>query len=143
MLIYPKSGRTAGSWITDAYTQRYPFVERVMSDKGYKKFKSWVDGLDFAEKEKKEIMRQATDAMENNKDLAWELMYLREKGVDVKGYTSEVDYPWEKIVEEYPSVEDIIKAMDHNAELKETVTKLAKVEITGPVYKAVSGSVEI
>ena len=140
-LVDKQTGRTAGSWITDAYTQRYPFVERVMSDKGYKKFKSWVDGLDFAEKEKKEIMRQATDAMESDNDLAWELMYLREKGVDVKGYTSEVDYPWEKIVEEYPSVEDIIKAMDHNAELKETVTKLAKVEITVPIYKAVSADV--
>ena len=140
-LVDKQTGRTAGSWITDAYTQRYPSVERVMSDKGYKKFKSWVDGLDFAEKEKKEIMRQATDAMESDKDLAWELMYLREKGVDVKGYTSEVDYPWEKIIEEYPSVEDIIKAMDHNAELKETVTKLAKVEITVPIYKAVSADV--
>ena len=140
-LVDKQTGRTAGSWITDAYTQRYPFVERVMSDKGYKKFKSWVDGLDFAEKEKKEIMRQATDAMESDNDLAWELMYLREKGVDVKGYTSEVDYPWEKIVEEYPSVEDIIKAMDHNAELKETVTKLAKVEITVPIYKTVSADV--
>ena len=140
-LVDKQTGRTAGSWITDAYTQRYPFVERVMSDKGYKKFKSWVDGLDFAEKEKKEIMRQATDAMESDNDLAWELMYLREKGVDVKGYTSEVDYPWEKIVEEYPSVEGIIKAMDHNAELKETVTKLAKVEITVPIYKAVSADV--
>ena len=140
-LVDKQTGRTAGSWITDAYTQRYPFVERVMSDKGYKKFKSWVDGLDFAEKEKKEIKRQATDAMGNDKDLAWELMYLREKGVDVKGYTSEVDYPWEKIIEEYPSVEDIIKAMDHNAELKETVTKLAKVEITVPIYKAVSADV--
>ena len=140
-LVDKQTGHTAGTWITDAYTQRYPSVERVMSDKGYEKFKSWVDGLDFAEKEKKEIMRQATDAMESDKDLAWELMYLREKGVDVKGYTSEVDYPWEKIVEEYPSVEDIIKAMEHNAELKETVTKLAKVEITGPVYKAVSADV--
>ena len=140
-LVDKQTGHTAGTWITDAYSQRYPFVERVMSDKGYKKFKSWVDGLDFAEKEKKEIKRQATDAMENDKDLAWELMYLREKGVDVKGYTSEVDYPWEKIIEEYPSVEDIIKAMDHNAELKETVTKLAKVEITGPVYRAVSADV--
>ena len=140
-LVDKQTGRTAGSWITDAYTQRYPFVERVMSDKGYKKFKSWVNGLDFAEKEKKEIMRQATDAMESDNDLAWELMYLREKGVDVKGYTSEVDYPWKKIVEEYPSVEDIIKAMDHNAELKETVTKLAKVEITVPIYKAVSADV--
>ena len=140
-LVDKQTGRTAGSWITDAYTQRYPSVERVMSDKGYEKFKSWVDGLDFAEKEKKEIMRQATDAMESDKDLAWELMYLREKGVDVKGYTSEVDYPWGKIIEEYPSVEDIIKAMDHNAELKEKVTKLAKVEITGPVYKAVSADV--
>ena len=140
-LVDKQTGRTAGSWITDAYTQRYPSVERVMSDKGYKKFKSWVDGLDFAEKEKKEIKRQATDAMGNDKDLAWELMYLREKGVDAKGYTSEVDYPWEKIIEEYPSVEDIIKAMDHNAELKETVTKLAKVEITGPVYRAVSADV--
>ena len=140
-LVDKQTGRTAGSWITDAYTQRYPSVERVMSDKGYEKFKLWVDGLDFAEKEKKEIMRQATDAMESDKDLAWELMYLREKGVDVKGYTSEVDYPWEKIIEEYPSVEDIIKAMDHNAELKEKVTKLAKVEITGPVYKAVSADV--
>ena len=140
-LVDKQTGHTAGTWITDAYSQRYPSVERVMSDKGYEKFKSWVDGLDFAEKEKKEIKRQATDAMGNDKDLAWELMYLREKGVDVKGYTSEVDYPWEKIIEEYPSVEDIIKAMDHNAELKETVTKLAKVEITGPVYKAVSADV--
>ena len=140
-LVDKQTGHTAGTWITDAYSQRYPSVERVMSDKGYEKFKSWVDGLDFAEKEKKEIKRQATDAMESDKDLAWELMYLREKGVDVKGYTSEVDYPWEKIIEEYPSVEDIIKAMDHNAELKETVTKLAKVEITGPVYKAVSADV--
>jgi len=140
-LVDKQTGHTAGTWITDAYSQRYPSVERVMSDKGYEKFKSWVDGLDFAEKEKKEIKRQATDAMGNDKDLAWELMYLREKGVDVKGYTSEVDYPWEKIIEEYPSVEDIIKAMDHNAELKETVTKLAKVEITGPVYRAVSADV--
>ena len=140
-LVDKQTGHTAGTWITDAYSQRYPSVERVMSDKGYEKFKSWVDGLDFAEKEKKEIKRQATDAMESDKDLAWELMYLREKGVDVKGYTSEVDYPWEKIIEEYPSVEDIIKAMDHNAELKETVTKLAKVEITVPIYKAVSADV--
>ena len=140
-LVDKQTGHTAGTWITDAYSQRYPSVERVMSDKGYEKFKSWVDGLDFAEKEKKEIKRQATDAMGNDKDLAWELMYLREKGVDVKGYTSEVDYPWEKIIEEYPSVEDIIKAMDHNAELKETVTKLAKVEITVPIYKAVSADV--
>ena len=40
-LVDKETGQTAGTWTTDAYTQRYPQVERVMSDVGFKKFNKY------------------------------------------------------------------------------------------------------
>lgn len=40
-LLDKRTGNTGGTWITDAYTQRYPSVEREMSEKGYRKFEDW------------------------------------------------------------------------------------------------------
>lgn len=36
-LLDKRTGKTGGTWITDAYTQRYPSVERQMSEKGSQK----------------------------------------------------------------------------------------------------------
>ena len=40
-LLDKRTGNTGGTWITDAYTQRYPSVEREMSEKGYRKFEDY------------------------------------------------------------------------------------------------------
>ena len=140
-LVDKESGHTAGTWTTDAYTQRYPSVERQMSDKGYDKFCKWVDGLDFTDSEKAEIKRQATDALEDNREPAWELMYLKEKGIDIKAYSSDVNYAWEPVVETYGSVDDVLKAMESDAELDEKVRKLVKVEITSPLMNTIRNTV--
>lgn len=140
-LVDKESGRTAGTWTTDAYTQRYPSVERQMSDKGYEKFCKWVDGLDFTDSEKAEIKRQATDALEDNREPAWELMYLKEKGIDIKAYSSDVNYAWEPVVETYGSVDDVLKAMESDAELDEKVRKLVKAEIASPVMNTIRNKV--
>ena len=140
-LVDKESGRTAGTWATDAYTQRYPSVERQMSDKGYEKFCKWVDGLDFTDSEKAEIKRQATAALEDNREPAWELMYLKEKGIDIKAYSSDVNYAWEPVVETYGSVDDVLKAMESDAELDEKVRKLVKAEIASPVMNTIRNKV--
>lgn len=132
-LVDKRSGRTAGTWSTDAYTQRYPQVERQMSDKGHKKFKSWVSGLDFTNEEKREIERQTKDALESGKEPDWGLMYLHDKGVNVKGYSSQVGRDWEKIIEEHPTAEDIIKAMEQDPDLNDKVSKLAWNETVFPI----------
>ncbi len=140
-LVDKRTGGTAGTWTTDAYTQRYPSVERQMSDKGYENFKKWVDGLDYPDSAKMEIERQAKDALEDNRDPAWELMYLKEKGIDIKGYDSKVNYLWQDIIEEHPSVEDILESMKSDPKLNEDVTKLAKSEITAPTWRNISQEV--
>ncbi len=78
-LVDKGTGQTAGTWTTDAYTQRYPQVERVMSDVGFKKFNKWVESLDLLDSEKSEIKRQTKEAFESNRELSWELIYLLEK----------------------------------------------------------------
>ena len=140
-LVDKESGHTAGTWTTDAYTQRYPSVERQMSDKGYDKFCKWVDGLDFTDSEKAEIKRQAADALEDNREPAWELMYLKEKGIDIKAYSSDVDYGWESVAETYGSVDDVLKAMEGDAELDEKIRKLVKVKITSPLMNKIRNTV--
>lgn len=82
-LLDKRTGKTAGTWITDAYTQRYPSVERQMSEKGSQKFRDWVDNLEYPASDKAEIKRQTEDALSNNNNPAWELMYLKEKGIDI------------------------------------------------------------
>ena len=140
-LVDKETGGTAGTWTTDAYTQRYPSVERQMSDKGYRKFADWVDSLDFTDSEKAEIKRQAKDALESNGEPAWELMYLREKGIDIKGYNSKVDYLWQNIIEDHPSAEDILESMKSDPKLNNDVTGLAKSEIISPVWRKLSQEV--
>lgn len=78
-LVDKRTGKTGGTWITDAYTQRYPSVEREMSEKGYRKFEDWVASLDYPSGAKAEIERQAKDALSDNNAPAWELMYLKER----------------------------------------------------------------
>ena len=140
-LVDKETGGTAGTWTTDAYTQRYPSVERQMSDKGYRKFVDWVDSLDFTDSEKAEIKRQAKDALESNGEPAWELMYLREKGIDIKGYNSKVEYLWQNIIEDHPSAEDILESMKSDPKLNNDVTGLAKSEIISPVWRKLSQEV--
>lgn len=142
-LVNKESGRTAGTWTTDAYTQRYPSVERQMSDKGYEEFYKWVDGLDFTDSEKAEIKRQTTYALEDNREPAWELMYLKEKGIDIKAYSSDVDYDWESVVETYGSVDDVLKAMEDDAELDEKIRKLVKANITSPLINTIRNTIRL
>ena len=137
-LVDRRTGRTAGTWTTDAYTQRYPSVERQMSDKGYETFKSWVDGLEYSPTDKSEIKRQVKDAFESGKDPAWELMYLKEKGIDIKSYSSQADSKWEQLFEEYPSVDDVMKAMDSNPELRNKVSELVWKEVTFPIISSLN-----
>ena len=137
-LVDKRSGRTAGTWSTDAYTQRYPQVERQMSGKGHEKFKTWVSGLDFTDEEKREIERQTKDALESGKEPDWGLMYLHDKGVDVKGYSSQVGRDWEKIIEGHPTAEDIIKAMGQDPDLNDKVSKLAWNETVFPIRNRIS-----
>lgn len=142
-LVNKESGRTAGTWTTDAYTQRYPSVERQMSDKGYEEFSKWVDGLDFTDSEKAEIKRQTTDALEDNREPAWELMYLKEKGIDIKAYSSDVSYGWEPVVETYGSVDDVLNAMEGDAELDEKIRNLVKVEIASPLMSTIRNTIRL
>ena len=137
-LLDKRTGNTGGTWITDAYTQRYPSVEREMSEKGYRKFEDWVDSLDYPSGAKAEIERQAKDALSDNNAPAWELMYLKEKGIDIKEYDSRIDYRWKEIISDHPTAEDILSSMQNDPELKEKVTSLAKHAIIHPTCEKVS-----
>lgn len=137
-LLDKRTGNTGGTWITDAYTQRYPSVEREMSEKGYRKFEDWVDSLDYPSGAKAEIERQAKDALSDNNAPAWELMYLKEKGIDIKEYDSIIDYRWKEIISDHPTAEDILNSMKTDPELNEKVTSLAKHAIIHPTWEKVS-----
>lgn len=137
-LLDKRTGKTAGTWITDAYTQRYPSVERQMSEKGSQKFRDWVDSLEYPASDKAEIKRQAEDSLSNNNAPAWELMYLKEKGIDIKEYNSKVDYRWKEIIRDHPTAEDILSSMQNDSELNEKVTSLVKHTIIHPTWEKVS-----
>lgn len=137
-LVDKRTGKTGGTWITDAYTQRYPSVERQMSEKGSQKFEDWVDSLEYPSAAKAEIKRQTKDVLEDNGVPAWELMYLKEKGIDIKAYDSNVDYRWKEIINKYPTAEDILNNMKNDAELNEDVTSLAKYAIVKPTRDKIS-----
>ena len=137
-LLDKRTGKTGGTWITDAYTQRYPSVEREMSEKGSQKFRDWVDSLEYPSEAKAEIKRQAEDALSNNNAPAWELMYLKEKGIDIKEYDSRIDYRWKEIIKDHPTVEDILNSMKTDPELNEKVTGLAKHIIVDPIRGKIS-----
>jgi site-specific DNA-cytosine methylase len=137
-LLDKRTGNTGGTWITDAYTQRYPSVEREMSEKGYRKFEDWVDSLDYPSGAKAEIERQAKDALSDNNAPAWELMYLKEKGIDIKEYDSRIDYRWKEIICDHPTAEDILNSMKTDPELNEKITSLAKHAIIHPTWEKVS-----
>jgi site-specific DNA-cytosine methylase len=137
-LLDKRTGKTGGTWITDAYTQRYPSVEREMSEKGSQKFRDWVDSLEYPSEAKAEIKRQAEDALSNNNAPAWELMYLKEKGIDIKEYDSRIDYRWKEIIRDHPTAEDILSSMQTDPELNEKVTSLAKHTIIHPTWEKVS-----
>ena len=140
-LVDKRTGNTAGTWTTDAYTQRYPSVERQMTEKGYDNFKKWVDGLDYSSADKSEILRQTKDVLEDNGVPAWELMYLKEKGIDLKGYDSDVDYRWQEIISNHPTAKDILDAMKSDPDLNDKVTKLAKSDIVMPTWSDISKKV--
>lgn len=137
-LVDKRTGKTGGTWITDAYTQRYPSVERQMSEKGSQKFEDWVDSLEYPSAAKAEIKRQTKDVLEDNGVPAWELMYLKEKGIDIKAYDSNVDYRWKEIINKYPTVDDILNSMQNDPELKEDVMSLAKYQIVKPTRDKIS-----
>ena len=137
-LLDKRTGNTGGTWITDAYTQRYPSVEREMSEKGYRKFEDWVDSLEYPSGAKAEIERQAKDALSDNNAPAWELMYLKEKGIDIKEYDSRIDYRWKEVISDHPTAEDILNSMKTDPELNEKVTSLAKHAIIHPTWEKVS-----
>ena len=137
-LVDKRTGKTGGTWITDAYTQRYPSVEREMSEKGRQKFNDWVDSLEYSATDKAEIKRQAEDALSNNNAPAWELMYLKEKGIDIKEYDSRIDYRWKEIIRDHPTAADILNSMQTDPELNEKVTSLAKHAIIHPTWEKVS-----
>lgn len=137
-LVDKRTGKTGGTWITDAYTQRYPSVERQMSEKGSQKFEDWVDSLEYPSGAKAEIKRQTKDVLEDNGVPAWELMYLKEKGIDIKAYDSNVDYSWKEIINKYPTVDDILNSMQNDPELNEDVTSLAKYQIVKPTRDKIS-----
>ena len=137
-LVDKRTGKTGGTWITDAYTQRYPSVERQMSEKGIQKFEDWVDSLEYPSAAKAEIKRQTKDVLEDNGVPAWELIYLKEKGIDIKAYDSNVDYRWKEIINKYPTAGDILNNMKNDAELNEDVTSLAKYKIVKPTRDKIS-----
>ena len=137
-LVDKRTGKTGGTWITDAYTQRYPSVDRQMSEKGSQKFEDWVDSLEYPSAAKAEIKRQTKDVLEDNGVPAWELMYLKEKGIDIKAYDSNVDYRWKEIINKYPTVDDILNSMQNDPDLNEDVTSLAKYQIVKPTRDKIS-----
>jgi hypothetical protein len=69
---------------------------------------------------------------------AWELMYLKEKGIDIKAYDSNVDYRWKEIINDHPTAEDILSSMQNDPELNEKVTSLAKHAIIYPTWEKIS-----
>lgn len=137
-LLDKRTGKTGGTWITDAYTQRYPSVEREMSEKGSQKFRDWIDSLEYPSEAKSKIKSQAEEALSNNNAPAWELMYLKEKGIDIKEYDSRIDYRWKEIIKDHPTVEDILNSMNTDPELNEKVTGLAKHIIVDPIRGRIS-----
>lgn len=137
-LLDKRTGKTGGTWITDAYTQCYPSVERQMTEKGSQKFEDWVDSLEYPSAAKAEIKRQTKDVLEDNGVPAWELMYLKEKGIDIKAYDSNVDYRWKEIINKYPTVDDILNRMQNDPDLNEDVTSLAKYQIVKPTRDKIS-----
>lgn len=137
-LLDKRTGNTGGTWITDAYTQRYPSVEREMSEKGYRKFEDWVDSLDYPSGAKAEIERQAKDALSDNNAPAWELMYLKEKGIDIKEYDSRIDYRWKEIISDHPTAEDILNSMKTDPELNKNVISLVKYVVIRPTMDKIS-----
>ena len=137
-LLDKRTGKTGGTWITDAYTQRYPSVERQMSEKGSQKFEDWVDSLEYPSAAKAEIKRQTKDVLEDNGVPALELMYLKEKGIDIKAYDSNVDYRWKEIISDHPTAEDILNSMKTDPELNKKVTSLAKYAVIRPTMDKIS-----
>lgn len=137
-LLDKRTGNTGGTWITDAYTQRYPSVEREMSENGSQKFRDWVDSLEYPASDKAKIKSQAEEALSNNNAPAWELMYLKENGIDIKEYDSRIDYRWKEIINDYPTAEDILNSMKTDPELNEKVTGLAKHIIVDPIRGKIS-----
>ena len=67
-----------------------------------------------------------------------ELMYLKEKGIDIKEYDSKVDYRWKDIINDHPTAEDILNSMQNDPELNEKVASLVKHTIIQPTWKKVS-----
>lgn len=132
-LVDKETGQTAGTWTTDAYTQRYPQVERVMSEAGYKKFDKWVESLDLTDIEKAEVRRQSKDSLENNSAPAWEMMYLREKGIDTNAYTSKAPYEWKQMLDTYGSVDELLEGTKLDEELQKKVINYVKAELSKPI----------
>lgn len=132
-LVDKETGQTAGTWTTDAYTQRYPQVERVMSDVGFKKFNKWVESLDLTDIEKAEVRRQSKDSLENNSAPAWEMMYLREKGIDTNAYTSNAPYEWKQMLDTYGSVDELLEGTKLDEELQKKVINYVKAELSKPI----------
>lgn len=132
-LVDKETGQTAGTWTTDAYTQRYPQVERVMSDVGFKKFNKWVESLDLLDSEKSEIKRQTKEAFESNRELSWELIYLLEKGIDAHAYTSNAPYEWKQTLDAYSSADELLDGMQKDEELHKKVVNYVKGELSKPI----------
>ena len=136
-LVDKETGHTAGTWTTDAYTQRYPEVERVMSEAGYKKFDKWVESLDLTDIEKAEVRRQSKDSLENNSAPAWEMMYLREKGIDTNAYTSKAPYEWKQMLDTYGSVDELLEGTKLDEELQKKVINYVKAELSKPIKEKI------
>ena len=140
-LVDKETGQTAGTWTTDAYTQRYPQVERVMSDVGFKKFNKWVESLDLLDSEKSEIKRQTKEAFESNRELSWELIYLLEKGIDAHAYTSNAPYEWKQTLDAYSSADELLDGMQKDEELHKKVVNYVKGELSKPIKEKIRGQI--
>ena len=140
-LVDKETGQTAGTWTTDAYTQRYPQVERVMSDVGFKKFNKWVESLDLLDSEKSEIKWQTKEAFESNRELSWELIYLLEKGIDAHAYTSNAPYEWKQTLDAYSSVDELLDGMQKDEELHKKVVNYVKGELSKPIKEKIRGQI--
>ena len=140
-LVDKETGQTAGTWTTDAYTQRYPQVERVMSDVGFKKFNKWVESLDLLDSEKSEIKWQTKEAFESNRELSWELIYLLEKGIDAHAYTSNAPYEWKQTLDAYSSADELLDGMQKDEELHKKVVNYVKGELSKPIKEKIRGQI--
>lgn len=140
-LVDKETGQTAGTWTTDAYTQRYPEVERVMSEAGYKKFDKWVESLDLTDIEKAEVRRQTKEAFESNRELSWELIYLLEKGIDAHAYTSNAPYEWKQTLDAYSSADELLDGMQKDEELHKKVVNYVKGELSKPIKEKIRGQI--